>query len=381
MNRLQSFKELPSVDWREVADNWFGTCCCSFGGVSESLVANFEKFSSISKGTCFVGSTSITLHTDELARVAIIEHIPQVAQSNDGVFAFSEKQNNLCEKSTSVDDTQSHCDAKDAFLLQNSKYTFEQGCEVLPRHNVEKINSLLKTQENVGEVLQGRDRNRNNHISVSGSLIDPVKSENARTVYDQGSETMVCTEKSEIRISLPSDSAALSLKTRDSLGSAADFSLQLLGDQLTQLSTLGDPIENFRDKCCTADPGCIPSSQHAFGINSSLHCCDGKDSKNVSFQDKQLALTSESRLESKKTISCYLGNGFMMGPSGVSTTVKWVALHCSACLSLVGSYPDVEGKPVSVDESIQLFKCHISTSETVGGPYDVFRLAKSMIPS
>ncbi|KAL6505855.1 hypothetical protein OROHE_023234 [Orobanche hederae] len=40
---LRCFKEMPSVNWRDVADNWFGNCCCSFGGVSEKLVAEFAK--------------------------------------------------------------------------------------------------------------------------------------------------------------------------------------------------------------------------------------------------------------------------------------------------------------------------------------------------
>ncbi|KAL1074155.1 hypothetical protein V6Z11_D11G270200 [Gossypium hirsutum] len=34
----RNFVEMPSSDWREVADNWFGGCCCSFGGISEKLV-------------------------------------------------------------------------------------------------------------------------------------------------------------------------------------------------------------------------------------------------------------------------------------------------------------------------------------------------------
>ncbi|CAK7338043.1 unnamed protein product [Dovyalis caffra] len=32
------FVEMPSVNWPEMADNWFGGCCCSFGGASEKLV-------------------------------------------------------------------------------------------------------------------------------------------------------------------------------------------------------------------------------------------------------------------------------------------------------------------------------------------------------
>ncbi|KAL1073155.1 hypothetical protein V6Z11_D11G202100 [Gossypium hirsutum] len=34
---------MPSIDWREVADNWFGGCCCSFGGISEKLVTRFAN--------------------------------------------------------------------------------------------------------------------------------------------------------------------------------------------------------------------------------------------------------------------------------------------------------------------------------------------------
>ncbi|URE26805.1 hypothetical protein MUK42_15562 [Musa troglodytarum] len=34
---LRHFVEMPSVNWREVADNWFGACCCSFGGISEKI--------------------------------------------------------------------------------------------------------------------------------------------------------------------------------------------------------------------------------------------------------------------------------------------------------------------------------------------------------
>lgn len=35
--------DLPSVNWTDVADNWFGTCCCSFGGISEKLVTRYVK--------------------------------------------------------------------------------------------------------------------------------------------------------------------------------------------------------------------------------------------------------------------------------------------------------------------------------------------------
>ncbi|CAI8609089.1 unnamed protein product [Vicia faba] len=37
---IRNFVEMPSPNWREVADNWFGACCCSFGGISEKLVTS-----------------------------------------------------------------------------------------------------------------------------------------------------------------------------------------------------------------------------------------------------------------------------------------------------------------------------------------------------
>ncbi|KAF7809697.1 DUF2351 family protein [Senna tora] len=63
---LRSFIEMPSVNWREVADNWFGACCCSFGGVSEKLVIKYANSYSCKPGICLLSSTSITLYKDDL---------------------------------------------------------------------------------------------------------------------------------------------------------------------------------------------------------------------------------------------------------------------------------------------------------------------------
>lgn len=57
---------MPSVDWREVADNWFGACCCSFGGISEKLVVKFANSYTCRKGRCLLNSTTIILSKDDL---------------------------------------------------------------------------------------------------------------------------------------------------------------------------------------------------------------------------------------------------------------------------------------------------------------------------
>lgn len=60
------FKEMPSVNWRENADNWFGNCCCTFGGVSEKLVAEYAKSYTCVSGVCLLNSTAVVLSTSDI---------------------------------------------------------------------------------------------------------------------------------------------------------------------------------------------------------------------------------------------------------------------------------------------------------------------------
>ncbi|KAK9066868.1 hypothetical protein SSX86_014191 [Deinandra increscens subsp. villosa] len=62
---VRNFKEMPSVNWREAADNWFGTCCCSFGSVSEKLVAQYANSYTCTPGMCLVDTTSVVLCKDD----------------------------------------------------------------------------------------------------------------------------------------------------------------------------------------------------------------------------------------------------------------------------------------------------------------------------
>ncbi|KAM7265537.1 hypothetical protein ACFE04_003220 [Oxalis oulophora] len=69
-NRLNSspirdFVEMPSENWQEAADNWFGGCCTSFNGASEKLVAKFANAYNCVKGTCYLTSTTVTIHKED----------------------------------------------------------------------------------------------------------------------------------------------------------------------------------------------------------------------------------------------------------------------------------------------------------------------------
>ncbi|GAB2227369.1 hypothetical protein Droror1_Dr00009188 [Drosera rotundifolia] len=63
---VRSFLELPSANWTEAADNWFGSCCCSFGGVSEKLVSDYVKSYRCVEGTCLVSSSTVIPCKDDL---------------------------------------------------------------------------------------------------------------------------------------------------------------------------------------------------------------------------------------------------------------------------------------------------------------------------
>ncbi|KAM7529677.1 hypothetical protein LguiB_033087 [Lonicera macranthoides] len=63
---LRLFEEMPSVNWREVADNWFGNCCCSFGGISEKMVSMYAKSYTCATGMCLLNTTSVVLCKDDI---------------------------------------------------------------------------------------------------------------------------------------------------------------------------------------------------------------------------------------------------------------------------------------------------------------------------
>lgn len=74
---------MPSVNWREVADNWFGSCCCSFGGISEKLVTRYTNSYRCEKGVCLLTLTTITLSKDDL--------IGHVFPDNEGTQEFKDE--------------------------------------------------------------------------------------------------------------------------------------------------------------------------------------------------------------------------------------------------------------------------------------------------
>ncbi|KAL6568881.1 hypothetical protein OROHE_003622 [Orobanche hederae] len=98
---LRCFKEMPSVNWRDVADNWFGNCCCSFGGVSEKLVAEFAKSYTCRPGVCLLNTTSLLLCENDILGC----EFPDVHPRQNSRPEFSSPSIN-CLGSVSLDELQ-----------------------------------------------------------------------------------------------------------------------------------------------------------------------------------------------------------------------------------------------------------------------------------
>ncbi|KAL5063740.1 hypothetical protein RYX36_025477 [Vicia faba] len=75
---IRNFVEMPSPNWREVADNWFGACCCSFGGISEKLVTRYVNSHTCAQGMCLLSSTSVTFCKDDLVKTDFPERCGQL---------------------------------------------------------------------------------------------------------------------------------------------------------------------------------------------------------------------------------------------------------------------------------------------------------------
>jgi HECT-like Ubiquitin-conjugating enzyme (E2)-binding len=58
--------QMPSSNWRDVAENWFGNCCCSFGAAAENLATQYLNSFNLSPEIGFLSSMSITVSKDSL---------------------------------------------------------------------------------------------------------------------------------------------------------------------------------------------------------------------------------------------------------------------------------------------------------------------------
>lgn len=86
--------EMPSVNWEDVADNWFGGCCTSFGGAGEKLVSQFINAYGRLEGTSLLDTTAITIETDYL-EADLVAQLSCSALTGDFI-AIKEAKYDIC---------------------------------------------------------------------------------------------------------------------------------------------------------------------------------------------------------------------------------------------------------------------------------------------
>ncbi|XP_020524726.1 uncharacterized protein LOC18437369 isoform X2 [Amborella trichopoda] len=220
---LRSFVEMPSVNWRESADNWFGSCCCSFGGASEKLASVYENSLYCMKGICHLDCTSVVICKDDLT-----DH------------PFSDNESKTKKHEAQIDP------------VNTNKFT--------------GLNLESGKLEKLGQFC-GNECAGNGHF------------------FEEMVKSLTVKESSV---------------------------------------------------------GFLGAREHGEGNNFNY--------SNAS-----------------------LGSGFIIRVSSTANSVRWTEFLCAQCSLLVGSYPSVGEDKFPLDDGIRLFKCHISTSDKVGGPDDIFR--------
>ncbi|KAL2630744.1 hypothetical protein R1flu_015430 [Riccia fluitans] len=272
---LSRVLELPSMEWRELADHWFGTCCCSDGAKTESLVAQFQQLMTPARGLCLVGSTVCIIHPGDLISGA-----------------------------------------------ESSQDTLSVGS--YPDGRVDASEDLPGTSVIIPEVIN--------------KPVNTVARSSQRLVVRDGPGTLA------------------------SEASEADF----CGSEVTSLGTEDDVSDQSKH---TTDPEeslniddvvVLGGEDHSMGEvvegghNCATHCGERHGTR--------VAITVANSGAGTKPMA----NGFMSGSSAASSSPTWIPVHCHSCSSIVGATSKEDG-------GVQLFKCHVSTDESGGGPEDIFR--------
>ncbi|XP_058087850.1 uncharacterized protein LOC131234878 [Magnolia sinica] len=311
---LRSFVEMPSVNWREVADNWFGACCCSFGGISEKLVLDYVNSYICAEGACLLDGTSVIICKDDLAEC-------EFRDFSDG-NSRHDSELNLVGKD----------DLTDTVIDSGSKGRGGVCC-VNGHEGIADVSGTLSSS------CHKEERSR----SQNSSFFMPFSSPNHSEKVAQG--TIHCFM--ENKTCCVNDANFLEYESKLTSGDG-------------EKSCPSSPTNGLSTKDCY----CVAE------INSALNHADERYSHGVSI----LSTESTKLWANQKQLQIgAIGSGFMVRSANLSNDIKWVEFQCCQCSSLLGSYPSVKDGHTPIDGGVRLFKCCISTSLPVGGPGDIFR--------
>ncbi|XP_039126316.1 uncharacterized protein LOC120262289 [Dioscorea cayenensis subsp. rotundata] len=310
---VSRFVEMPSVNWQEAADNWFGGCCCSFGGISEKLVSEYTNAYSCVEGTCLVDVASLIICKDDLEGYTF-------QQVSDGFSECSSK---------------SHLVTSDGF----TEFVKEVGGENSQEDTCEYSEVGA---ESASHLVNGPSECKDDHspCALLSSADHGVESQEA---------LCVSVEITNVDQNQSSDYQGAS-------------SMEFMNLDLS--SCTGNIEKPYPYSSADAFPSagechCFVDKTQDMPNKNSMVLCSKKNSMPM---EGQACLRNGS-----------LGGGFLIKTSGLSADVEWVEFSCKECSSPVGSFPSLKDTKVPVDGGIRLFKCYVSTAVPTCGHNDIFR--------
>lgn len=304
---------MPSANWREVADNWFGACCCSFGGISEKLVSQYINNYNCAEGTCLVDAASVVICKDDLQDYTFQQCLEEYAEW---------KNPDLMEHNVT-------------HVLKEGG--FENLCEGIPDVGLTSTCAAHK----VGRVDFDLGTKSSGYKNSTNVLSCPMLSSSdycsTATSFSKGTTNVAQPSLDETQCAMDVDLLKLKLKQySDILGNPPTASAE----------------ETSKDHC---------------------HCCEDRTEYLLDFHHGRSALGKSITPTKSQIDNSHLGGGFMTRTSSILNDIEWIEFSCRNCLSPLGSYPYSKSKNVLADGGIRLFKCYISTCVPVGGPHDIFR--------
>ncbi|KAI9110371.1 hypothetical protein K1719_018813 [Acacia pycnantha] len=373
-NPLRRFVEMPSVNWREVADNWFGASCCSFGGISEKLVIKYANSYTCAPGVCLLSSTSITLCKDGLIEYNFPERGGE--ECNSKPDKSEEGINKAAINSVISMERSSTCSE-----IGKTIYNSDESSRF---PDAENENLLVNLGPEVG-------RKRSNHDDLSRSYPDSnVPADVALT--PSCCAHMTSSVKSEEGINKAAINSVISMErssTCSEIGKTiynSDESSRFpdaenenllvnLGPEVGRKRSNHDDLSrSYPDSNVPADVALTPSC--CAHMTSSVCILENEDWHHHYCENARKEHRDTTAMEilasQKSFLNGFLEDIFMARSSNLSEDIDWCEFTCPQCKSVLGAYPCCKGD-APVDGGVRLFKCNISTCLPARGSGDLFR--------
>lgn len=341
--------ELPSADWREVAEHFYGTCCCaSFGAQAESLVAKFQQLLTPSEGVCLVTSSTCIVHEDNIAGNGSGKVEPNgcIGVENVGMAIYVH-QNQKLEASSKIGE---HHNIKGENNFNSvTSLVMIRGDHGLNHHPDTPISALTNDSDEVAGVI-GRDA-----ISVSASKLSDSNTEDFKTAKNRANG-ILGSPSSKSRLGNLLSSNAMSSGCQKEVDTPSMSSVLNEGNGHMGVCHGMCGVWHVCDSITIPVASGIEKDTEDPDLCCLTNCCITEVCST--------AFTETSEAQKPEA----LGNGFMTNPGSQPEVSDWEPFFCHECLDLVGAKCADSNK-----HGVQFFKCQIATCETVLSPANIFR--------